>query len=890
MKPAVAVRLKVVLAVVLVSALHVLIWLGAREVASPADVVDPISSLSYTPFRDNPDRDGQDKRFYDVVIRDLAVLSQVTKHIRTYSTSFPIEQIIPEQAEKNGLGVSLGIWLGADEARNQAEKERALELIRTHRSVIKTVYVGNETQVRGEVPIETLIAHIRDFKKASRNQVEVTTGETWDVWHKYPELVRAVDVISAHVLPYWEGIPAEEAVASAFKRYDDLRTAYPGKRVTIAEFGWPSQGYNNGAAQPGAVQQATVLRDFISRANRLGISYNIIEAKDQPWKTVEGSVGAYWGIFDVNLNPKFPLRGLVEKTYRPVAIAAVAIGFLLSLFAFRRGTSRFSQAFIFSVSANLFGVAAGFALIFPLETYLNVGATLAWAISLLLMMVLAAIVLAKISEVVEVSLGSRPRRLLNPLDEGGVGASELKGAWVAAAGLTGRRVRSDDEALGPVPKVSIQIPAYKEEPDMLIQTLDSVAALDYPDFEALVIINNTTDPYYWKPVAEHCEKLGPRFRFVYLPSVAGFKAGALNEAMAFVSPEASILALIDADYIVDPQWLANLVPTFSDPKIAIVQAPQDHRDGSESLFKSFLNDEYAGFFDIGMVQRNEDDAIIAHGTMLLIRRSAFDAAGGWATDTIVEDTELGFRLFKAGYSAQYTNRRYGWGVLPDTYLAYKTQRHRWAYGAIQIIRKHWRDVLPGAKGLNRAQKMDFITGWLVWLSDALGASVAVLSLLWVPVVIWVGTRLPLGAIMTPAIAAVLINVLHALLLYRLRVKISPVRAFRAAIAAMSLQFTVARAVFKALITDKLPFQRTQKGGARSEGRKRWENWPETLLGLGLIGSSVLLWFTNDTRITEIYIYAIAMGVISIPHLATVFMGLLERFSGPAPTAPEKTGS
>ena len=105
-----------------------------------------------------------------------------------------------------------------------------------------------------------------------------------------------------------------------------------------------------------------------------------------------------------------------------------------------------------------------------------------------------------------------------------------------------------------------------------------------------------------------------------------------------------------------------------------------------------------------VITRNEDDAIIQHGTLCLVRRSALEAVGGWSSDTIVEDAELGLRLFESGYRALYTNRRYGWGLLPDTFTAFKTQRERWAYGAMQIIRKHWRHMLPGARTLTPEQK------------------------------------------------------------------------------------------------------------------------------------------------------------------------------------------
>ena len=73
---------------------------------------------------------------------------------------------------------------------------------------------------------------------------------------------------------------------------------------------------------------------------------------------------------------------------------------------------------------------------------------------------------------------------------------------------------------------------------------------------------------------------------------------------------------------------------------------QEHRDGDLSLMHYIMNGEYAGFFDIGMVQRNEHNAIIVHGTMCLIRRAAMDMAGGWAGDTICEDTDLGLAIIE----------------------------------------------------------------------------------------------------------------------------------------------------------------------------------------------------------------------------------------------------
>ena len=128
-----------------------------------------------------------------------------------------------------------------------------------------------------------------------------------------------------------------------------------------------------------------------------------------------------------------------------------------------------------------------------------------------------------------------------------------------------------------------------------------------------------------------------------------------------------------------------------------------------------MNREYAGFFDIGMVERNEVNAIVAHGTMCLIRREALIAAGSWSSDTIVEDTDLGLSLLERGWRAHYTQTRYGWGLLPSDFAAYKRQRHRWAYGGVQLIKKHWRAFLPGQSRLTPQQRSQFLFGWLTWL-------------------------------------------------------------------------------------------------------------------------------------------------------------------------------
>ncbi len=518
--------------------------------------------------------------------------------IRTYSSTGGAE-LIPEVAREFGLRVSVGAWIDKNTDRNEREMRAVIDLARRHRNV-DSIVVGNETIFRGEQTTDELIGKIQRIKRET--SVPVTTGEIWNAWIEHPELVSAVDFIAAHVLPYWEGISETAAVDQAIRIYDQLRQAYPGKRIVIAEFGWPSAGYNRRDANPDPLVQARVLRSFVARAEALAIDYNIIEAYDQPWKTFEGGVGPYWGMFDTTRQPKFSWTGpITDPDHWKLAGIAVLIGVLLSLPILSLAAATAGQTAVLAAAAHIVG--AWFAILFAYWNghYFVVGAAVAYGLALVLLIPLIFIAMKRIEEVANVAFGTKPRRLIvsPPL------APEPQFA----------------------PKVSIHIPAYREPPEMLKQTLDGVAQLDYPDFECILVINNTPDPALWRPVEEHCKTLGERFKFVREDDLAGFKAGALRLALCHTAADAEIIGVLDADYVVAPNWLKDLVPVFADAKVGMIQAPQDHRDGKRSAMHHAMNGEYAGFFDIGMVQRNEKNAIIAHGTMCLIRRSALVAAG-----------------------------------------------------------------------------------------------------------------------------------------------------------------------------------------------------------------------------------------------------------------------
>src|SRR3569832_243212 len=232
----------------------------------------------------------------------------------------------------------------------------------------------------------------------------------------------------------------------------------------------------------------------------------------------------------------------------------------------------------------------------------------------------------------------------------------------------------------------------------------------------------------WQPVADHCAALGARFRFFTLGKWHGYKAGALNFALEQTAADAEIIGVVDSDYIVRRDWLRSLAPYLERNEVAFVQAPQDHREREGERFKEMINWEFAGFFRIGMVNRN---ASIQHGTMTLIRKSALADMQGWSEGCICEDAELGLRLLAQGYDSVYVNEVFGKGLTPHSYAGYKGQRFRWAYGAVQILKGHWHALWSGRDTqLTRGQRYHFLTGWLPWFSDGLHVVFTGAALFW----------------------------------------------------------------------------------------------------------------------------------------------------------------
>lgn len=844
------------LAAVLVAASvgHGLFW--SAHTAPVAIDASPgrLQSVSYSPSgRDfDPEADKHVDRRH--IQHDLVAIGGVADAIRTYTVQEGMEAL-PRLASRTGLKVSLGIWVDGDDKRTEQEIATAIRIARTTPGIVRVV-VGNETLLRGEMTDAQLARLVERVRREVPPHIKVGTADTWHSMLKAPRTVAVSDFIGIHTLPFWEGQPSSKALPFALERIGQVQERYPGKPIWVGEIGWPTAGPNFHDAFPSTDEQARIIREFAVEARRLGIEYNVIEAFDQPWKvSLEGGVGQAWGIFDADRQAKWPLVGEVEAEplTRNAGIAAVAAAFVLS-FAItwrrlRQGRATLAQTVLTTATLNLIAAAAGLAAIEAGSEYATAGTMVMWTGSILLGSLLALLAFADIDETALTLLGGRARRLLP------AGISPVP------------RIRR--------PKVSVHIAARNENPAMMAQTLDALAALNYPDWEAVIAINNTADKSLVAPVEAHCRMLNERLgvqRFVFADfTCTGFKAGALNRALALTAPDAEVIAVLDADYVVDPDWLDRLAPLFAaDPRVGIIQAPQEHRDGGESVMKRLMASEYRAFFDSGMIERNEADALICHGTMIMVRRAALEQAGGWSEWCIVEDTELGVKLLQQGWSIHYTSERLGAGCAPDSYRDFRQQRHRWAYGSVQIMKAHAARMLPGVKGLTPAQKLQFAIGWGRWWADAIGLAAAVLAISWTFAATVLPLHLPPVEVTSVALAAMLLRALASMSLTRWASRHGWLDTIGTALIGMSLSQTVGRAILKGLFTRHEPFKVTAKGNGKKKAAGRFAAWPELLLMLALLAAAVTSSLLNKTGTVELGLWTWLLLLMALPNALAVF--------------------
>ena len=256
-------------------------------------------------------------------------------------------------------------------------------------------------------------------------------------------------------------------------------------------------------------------------------------------------------------------------------------------------------------------------------------------------------------------------------------------------GAPGRRLVPGTE-----PTVTIQLPIYNER-HLAARAIDAMVALDYPPerLEVQVLDDSTDDTpsIVAGAIARHARSPIP-IHHVQRSIRTGFKAGALANGLS--SAKGELVAIFDADFVPEPDFLRRLVPAFADPRVAAAQA----RWGFLNREESWLTRAQAMILDnhFRVEQRGRANAAsftTFNGSAGGWRASAIRDAGGWRSDTLTEDLDLSCRALLSGWRLQYVDDVVVPSELPADLRAYRVQQYRWLKGTSQNAREHLGTVL-----------------------------------------------------------------------------------------------------------------------------------------------------------------------------------------------------
>ncbi|TWT01663.1 hypothetical protein [Reyranella sp. CPCC 100927] len=338
--------LAAILVLVVVTALNWLWWSIPNEPRAIAWHPGPVQGLSFAPYR--PGQSPLTREFPNAaqIEADLKLMQGRAQSVRTY-TSLEGMEAVPRLAGKYGLKVWHGAWLNSVERENLEQISALIEHANRYADNVDRVIVGNEVLLRKDLNADQLIRYIRQVKRQVKQPV--TYAEVWEYWLRNPQVAQEVDIITIHILPYWEdepigmdridpnGDPAYDKLAIKTHIMDvveRVKRAFPDKRVVIGETGWPSAGRMRADARPGLVEQARYYALFKRLAETAKLEYNLVEAFDQGWKShQEGTVGGAWGLYDGARHQKFEIGAKVsaEPAWRALFAVSSVGGVLLAL-------------------------------------------------------------------------------------------------------------------------------------------------------------------------------------------------------------------------------------------------------------------------------------------------------------------------------------------------------------------------------------------------------------------------------------------------------------------------------------------------------------------------------------------------------------------------------
>ena len=259
-----------------------------------------IHGISFSPYTEGQ---GPGTEVSEAQIRErLAIVQPYVKWVRSFSCKEGNEQI-PRIAAENGLKNMVGVWLDDDLEQNEVEIANAIEIAKAGHADI--LAVGNEVLLRGDVSEDELLEYIRRVKEAAPDTL-VGYADAYFQFVDHPRVSEACDVLLANCYPFWEGCPADHALLYMKEMYRRVVNVANGKPVIISETGWPNIGTPTKGSVPSFENAIKYFVDTYQWAEQDGIEIIYFSSFDESWKVdAEGDVGAYWGLWDADGNPKY---------------------------------------------------------------------------------------------------------------------------------------------------------------------------------------------------------------------------------------------------------------------------------------------------------------------------------------------------------------------------------------------------------------------------------------------------------------------------------------------------------------------------------------------------------------------------------------------------------
>jgi cellulose synthase/poly-beta-1,6-N-acetylglucosamine synthase-like glycosyltransferase len=245
-----------------------------------------------------------------------------------------------------------------------------------------------------------------------------------------------------------------------------------------------------------------------------------------------------------------------------------------------------------------------------------------------------------------------------------------------------------------LPVVTVQLPLFNER-YVAPRLLESIRRLDYPrDRLEVQVLDDSTDdtPRVLEPVIARMRIEGFDIHYLHRTDRRGYKAGALAAGLA--QARGAFIAIFDADFVPEPDFLQRLVPHFCDANIGMVQARWGYLNSDYSLLTKLQSIYLDAHFIVEHLARNRSGRFFNfNGTAGVWRKDCVISAGGWQSDTLTEDLDISYRAQLRGWQFVFAPEVIAPSELPAEMTSFRQQQHRWAKGSVQVARKLLREIL-----------------------------------------------------------------------------------------------------------------------------------------------------------------------------------------------------